>query len=431
MKSDLDAILLLFHRPPRSDADTVWENIDAFSQYSRHPVVAVNTDESFPRGLADVRFRAIVLHYSLFSPIGYHLERGFAEWLASQTDSYKIAIFQDEHHYNRMRFAFLREHAIDCVYTQLEPEHVPKVYGVHTDVPHVISHIPGYVSERLLAAAERWALPEEERTVDIGYRGRSLLYYMGRGAREKYDIGIAFKERANALGLTLDISCEESARIYGEDWDRFVGRCRAMLGTESGVSVYDLDDRLRLEFEQLLAERPGMTFDEYAAVARLDPHEERIPYRTISPRHFEAAAFGTPQILYEGRYSGLMRPWEHFIPLRKDMSNFDEVIEAFRDDDQRREIAARARTDLIESGAHTYERFMERFDEHLRAVGVTPQATPAEVGPVRQRIEKGRPLRLAARRARYASYRQFPGRPLAVAVARPFVRTVRRARAAR
>ena len=57
----------------------------------------------------------------------------------------------------------------------------------------------------------------------------------------------------------------------------------------------------------------------------------KIPYRTISPRNFEAAAFRVCQILYEGHYSGVMEPMRHYIPLRKDFSNFDEVVERFRD----------------------------------------------------------------------------------------------------
>ena len=54
-------------------------------------------------------------------------------------------------------------------------------------------------------------------------------------------------------------------------------------------------------------------------------YEDNIPYRTISPRHFEASALRLCQILLEGKYSGVMRPMVHYIPLKKDFSNFDEV----------------------------------------------------------------------------------------------------------
>ena len=54
--------------------------------------------------------------------------------------------------------------------------------------------------------------------------------------------------------------------------------------------------------------------------------EDNVYYRTISPRHFEAAAFRICQVLFEGRYSGVLEPMVHYIPLKKDFSNIDEVI---------------------------------------------------------------------------------------------------------
>ena len=87
----------------------------------------------------------------------------------------------------------------------------------------------------------------------------------------------------------------------------------------------------------------------HAAPARPATGEEEIPYRTISPRHLEAAAFRVCQILFEGRYAGLLEPMVHYIPLRKDFSNLDEVLDRFRDADLRAQIAENAYRDLIAS----------------------------------------------------------------------------------
>ena len=54
--------------------------------------------------------------------------------------------------------------------------------------------------------------------------------------------------------------------------------------------------------------------------------DHNFSYRTISPRHFEAAAFRICQVLFEGEYSGVLRPMVHYIPLKKDFSNFDQVV---------------------------------------------------------------------------------------------------------
>ncbi|MBT8506740.1 hypothetical protein B1F79_04690 [Coxiella-like endosymbiont of Rhipicephalus sanguineus] len=56
---------------------------------------------------------------------------------------------------------------------------------------------------------------------------------------------------------------------------------------------------------------------------------EKIDYNQISPRHFEAVATKTLQILYEGEYSNILKPWVHYVPLKKDYSNFDEVCNFF------------------------------------------------------------------------------------------------------
>ncbi len=41
----------------------------------------------------------------------------------------------------------------------------------------------------------------------------------------------------------------------------------------------------------------------------------------------------------------------HYIPLQKDFSNFEEVVERFRDEGLRRELAENAHAEMIESGS--------------------------------------------------------------------------------
>ncbi len=45
-----------------------------------------------------------------------------------------------------------------------------------------------------------------------------------------------------------------------------------------------------------------------------------------------------------------MEPMVDYIPLRKDFSNFDEVLERFRDPELRQELCENARRRLIDSG---------------------------------------------------------------------------------
>ena len=208
------------------------------------------------------------------------------------------------------------------MYTCLEPSEFDKVYGRYTNVPKLVSNIPGYVSDDLLEAAPPFAVADRCATVDVGYRGRPLPAYLGRGALEKHLIGERFAALAAGSGLRLDILGAEADRLYGDDWYRFLANCRCVLGVESGVSAFDLEDEVLSEYAGARARNGQVALEDLQSLPRW---EDRVYYRTISPRHFEAAAFRVCQVLFEGRYSGVLEPMVHYIPLKKDFSNLDEV----------------------------------------------------------------------------------------------------------
>lgn len=401
--------MLLLYNFVRPYAATVLEHAGSFGRFSDHPVFALNTADDYPPALDRFQFDVVVLHYSLFGGTPYLLGDHFLRYLG-ETDAYTVAFFQDEYYFCRQRFDFLNRFDIDCVYTLLEQKHVPAVYGARTRVRRVESTIPGFVSDEMVEAARVHAKPIGERRVDIGYRARRLPYYMGRGAQEKHEIGVRALEFLADEGLVLDIATHESARLYHDGWYRFLGDCRAVLGVEAGVSIYDIDDVVREACQSLLAVEPDLTFAEVHDRV-LAPWEGNIPYRTISPRHFEAAAFGCCQILYEGHYSDILEPWRHYLPLRKDWSNIDEVVARYRDEQDRGRIVETAHVELIASGEYGYDKFVRRFDDVLRDVGITPPAHgpwEAEIAralgrrPLGRRVVRSTRRRLGALRRRFS-----------------------------
>jgi len=367
-----NGVLLLYNRPALfPDAATITDHIDSFGRYSRFAVTKLNTGGGFPADLRSLSFDAIVLHYSLFAsgPHPYLIDEGFREW-ARDSDAYKVAFFQDEHEYCARRFAFLDEHGVDCVYTCFGASAYEVTYGSHTKVSRLVSYQPAYVSPDMVAAADRLRKPDAERSIDVGYRTRPTPPYFGRGGIEKTEIGRVFAERAAATGLRLDISAREEDRLYGDAWYEFLASCRGQLGTESGVSCVDLEDEVREEYLRLSEEGPVSIEDlERGSLGKWDG---RVELRTTSSRHFEAAAMGTCQVMFEGRYAGVLEAGRHYLSLRKDFSNIDDVIQRFRDPAVRAEIAGNARRDLIDSGAYSYERFVERFDAVLGDAGLEP-----------------------------------------------------------
>jgi hypothetical protein len=272
--------------------------------------------------------------------------------------------------------------------------------------------------------AAQIAKPDEERGIDIGYRGRSLLPYMGKGAREKAEIGTGFSERARGSGLRLDIAVDEKSRIYGDKWFEFLADCRAVLGTEAGVSIFDLDDVVQAEYERLVADNPAIGFDELAE-RLLNAWEDNIYYRTVSPRHFEAAALRVCQILFEGKYSGVLQPLVHYIPLKKDFSNLDDVLRLFRDRGLRRELTENAYRDLIASGEYSYRHFIESFDAELMAAGHGFEVDERSAHRVTDAYAKAERRRRRFARLDALVHRPFPGRRAVSFVLRPVVKRAR------
>jgi hypothetical protein len=425
MNDVINGILLFYHHPLRDNAPTIMEHVNSFCRCSRFRVWAVNTELGFPRGLQDLRFRIIVFHWSLFGSWPYQFGGPFAEYLAQSRESYKTAFFQDEHRYCQNRFQFLNANDIDCVYTLVEPPCFSDVYQRYTHVPQLFHTLTGYVSDSLIEIARTMTKPESARAIDVGYRARPLAFYMGRGGQEKTEIAERFLCYARGPGLKLDIKTGEQDRIYGQAWYKFLANCRGSLGVESGVSIFDIEDKVRPACDRLIAENPDISFAEVEKRV-LEPWEDNIYYRTISPRHFEAAALRVCQILFEGKYSGILQAMVHYIPLKKDFSNFDQVMYLFQDQAVRRDLTDNAYNDLIASGRYDYRRFIEEFDRKLCDSGFRPGIDKALADDVTRRLQKGEWCRQSRVQIKAAVHRPFPGKPLIKRLARPLLEYCRR-----
>lgn len=358
-------LLLYFHGYPQ--AATVMDHLQSIPTYSQFQTEAVNVHKKeYMQTILSQDWQVVILHYTMFAMDLYYIDNALSKWLKAMNGK-KVCFFQDEYFNCVKRFNFLNEYAVDCVYTLVEPRHFRDTYHKYTDVPMIRYTIPGYVSDGLLNMADRIQTENLKQDIDVSYRGRSIDYSWGVVGQEKRIIGERFKEMAN--GLNMDIEVTEDKRIYGDDWYRFIARSKAVLGVEAGVSIFDLEDKVRLGVEKLRKKNPAISNAElYDKV--MAPWEDNIFYRTISPRHFEAAALGACQILFEGTYSGIMDPMIHYIPLKKDFSNIDQVLEMFRDDAFRQTIAENARRDLVDSGRYTYRQFVKSFDMDMKMLGL-------------------------------------------------------------
>lgn len=97
----------------------------------------------------------------------------------------------------------------------------------------------------------------------------------------------------------------------------------------------------------------------------LASHEARVAVNQVSPKIFEAIRLRTALVLFDAAYSGVVQPDIHFIPLRKDFANVDEVLANLQDDDYWKAMTERACNDVVVSGKYSFRRFVEGVDADM------------------------------------------------------------------
>jgi hypothetical protein len=358
-------ILFLTNRPTENtQAATVTEYLDALHTYSAHRVHEISMLHHFPSRIDLDRFDVVITHYSL--SIGPLLDHYLGRNLVKKLKSFrglKAAFLQDEYREIQTYWKNINELGIDLLFSCVPEEEIPKVYPVEK-VPRlrVVNVLTGYVPERLL---KQVVLPVAQRPIDVGYRTRRMPFWLGRLGHEKWFVAEEFQRRAKGLGLKLDLSTREGERLYGDAWTNFVASCRAVIGVESGASIIDFDGQLEHRVEDYVAKNSESNFEEIFDKF-LAPYEGSLKLHQISPRCFEAAALRTPMVLFEGAYSGVLEPERHFVVLKKDFSNFDEVVTKLRDHDYLQTMVDRTYKEVALDTRWSYRSFIQKVDAAMQ-----------------------------------------------------------------
>ena len=354
-------VLLLCNRTGRSvDARTVTDHLDAFSRDSRHRVQELSFLRELPAALDLSQFDVIVIHYTIaIGWLGDHYLSAASKQKLREFAGLKALFIQDEYRAVWKLHEALRFMKIELLFTCVPEGEIEKVYPASA-LPGMtkLNTLTGYVPPDLLSVA----VPRTaDRVTDVGYRSRKPPYWLGELSYEKWEIAETFARHAVGTGLRVDLSHNEGDRLYGPRWTRFIASCKSVLGVESGSSVFDFDGTLQQRVDPFVEANPRASFKEVQSNFFL-PLEGRIRYNQISPRSFEAAALRTVMVLYEGEYSGVLTPGRHYIPLRKDFGNFNEVLQTLRDVEKMQRIADCAFEEIARNDAWSYRAFVARFD---------------------------------------------------------------------
>ncbi len=344
--------VLVLYDEKSTHVKTIEESLNAFSLYSINSVIYLPCTGAFILGSDEIDtnpwdfdcFDVIVIHYSVRVCYSDHMNSFFSDSIARFT-GLKVLFVQDDYNDTESTRRFIEQIGFDAVFTSVPDEFIPTIYPCErfprTEFLHTLT---GYVPE--LEAEERDCLPISSGPSGSCIGGRSLPFHYGELAREKLDIGLEVKRRADARAMPVDIEVEHASRIYGADWYRFLASGRATLGTESGSNVFDFDGSLA-ELSRANADLPYAQFRDQFLVGREGP----VTMNQMSPKFFEAIHLHTALVLFEGDYSGVLERNVHYIPLKKDYSNIDDVFDRLEDVAFLEEMADRAYRDIISSRA--------------------------------------------------------------------------------
>ncbi|HEX2544597.1 MAG TPA: glycosyltransferase [Ramlibacter sp.] len=355
--------------------NTIREHLESFGTYSRHQVVYMPATDVWLQGFSvsaggdphDVAepdfsfFDAVIVHYSVRVNVDGHMTAP-VERALQRFPGLKVLFLQDEYETPEPARRWMERVHVDIVYTCVPPESVHKLYP-RERFPWVDFRqtLTGYVPED--ASLDDYVVPLAQRPWLIGYRGRKLPAIYGVLGWEKYVIGREVRRLADQRGLKVDVEVDDKKRIYGKGWYQFLGSARSTLGTESGCNLFDFEGKAAAIIRARRDQDPEA--DYWSMREELEPFERDILMNQVSPKIFESIRMRTALVLFEGAYSGVVQAHEHYIPLKKDFSNFDEVVAFLKDDAKVQALTDRSYRDIVESGRYSYATFVGGIDTDM------------------------------------------------------------------
>lgn len=366
-------ILVLYTLPSKElPRKTTIDHLYGFKRYADHvDFHYCNFIHKMPFYLSLVKYDGIILHYTLLSYKWTELSRKqIIKGLNSlrEHQAIKIAFPQDEFIYSNFICTLFQKCKIDSVFTCAYPVDYQKLYPKEkTGLKYYFTTLTGYVDELTVSHINRLSTLPQQRHIDVGYRARKLPYWLGKFGQIKGEIADVLLNHNSLSDLKMDISTDPKDVFYGDEWIKFLLRCRTMIGCLGGSSMHDPDGKIREMVETFVIRNKTASFEEVERHCFLGK-DNTLQLFALSPRHFECAMARTCQVLVEGNYGGVFKAGVHYIELKKDYSNLSDVLNQIADGKKCKQIADQAYKDIVESGKYSYRVFANGVVKHIAKV---------------------------------------------------------------
>ncbi len=348
---------------------TIHDLLYCFKKYAKGSIVYCNYAYGMPDAVYNQTFDQIIFHHSFTAelrstPVPYNQFLQSLIPLQKQCCS-KVVFCQDELINMEKLGHFINQYSIDTVYTVADPSQWDLLYpGINKSRTRIRQVLTGYLDKDILGSIQEILKETKIRDIDVGYRATHAEPWLGAIGKWKIQIAEVIKPLCQKLGLKTDISTVkgEGNFYHGLDWYRFMARCKVFIGVEGGSSLLDKDGTIRAKILEYSQEHPKASYAEIEAACFAEK-DGNIHYKALSPRHLEACATKTCQLLLEGDYSGVLLPGIHYIAVKKDYSNAEEALKQSLDPAIVKPMVERAYKDIVATGNYSYERFVANIQD--------------------------------------------------------------------
>ena len=337
----------------------VYEHINSFAKYSNHKIHFLHHDKDSSDDINFKIFDCIGIHYTIRMPFHENYISTLYEEKIKNFNKLKFLFIQDEYENLLLTKKKIKELKINLVFTVIPEGKTEAIYS-KKEFPNTkfINVLTGYVPDQKLDIEIK---APSLRPIFCGYRGRKLSVKYGELGFDKVRIAKIVKSYCQKKNLSCDIEIDEKKRIYHQDWLKFLSQCRSVLGTESGSNIFDFNGNLDLIIQNFTYMNPNASSDDIYKKL-LEPLEIKNFMNQISPRIFEAIKYRCALVLFEGNYSGIIKPEKHYISLKKDGSNIEDVFRLLQDDSYVNSMTDQAYKDIIDTQNLSYYNFVKKID---------------------------------------------------------------------
>lgn len=349
--------------------NTIESHLYCWKRYSKHRTIYVNVALGFPwETLKNLDIDVIIFHTSFcgmrWSRRVFYNFTAFTQIIAEHP-ALKIAIPQDEFIHTDMLCELCEMMSVNVILTCAYENEWETIYG-SLDLNNVKCKtvLTGYLDEAVVRRISKYQKPLDQRTIDISYRAWRAAYWLGEHATYKVRVGEVFLEAGSHRGLNMDISLNDGDTFVGDAWFKFLADSRATVGVEGGASILDHDGKLKEKVDAYVAEHPDADFVQ-TRDACFPGRDNNFSLACISPRHLEAVATKTCQILVKGGFNDILIADEHYISVDKDLSNIDEALDKLSDTDYVQEMIDRSYEEVVAPNEYTYRGFVEEIEREI------------------------------------------------------------------